>query len=164
MTKSERQSENLRKGTSLISLPVKGELLISPPDKGGVGGFVLTLATKENIRSLANNLFSFAYTLTVISLTAPLYVHAQGLENPLKFNGIADFVEAVLRAVVTIALPLIAMAIVYAGFQYVIAGGDKSKIDSAHKIFRNTIIGAILILASWALASIIGSTINELRR
>ena len=105
-----------------------------------------------------------AAVIGVISIATPLYVGAQTLGNPLNpaLSSIPAFIEAVTRAVVLIALPIIALFIVYAGFKYVFARGDASKISEAHSNFVYVIIGAILILGAWVFATLIGGTVTQL--
>ena len=86
----------------------------------------------------------------------------KGLQNPTKFPTIEKFIEGVLRAVVYIALPIIALFMVYAGFKYVAARGNESKVSEAHKNFLYVVIGAILILGAWVFATLIGGTVSQL--
>lgn len=88
------------------------------------------------------------------------------LESPLNSNisTIPQFIEGFLRAIVIIALPLITIFIVYAGFKYIAARGNSSKISDAHENFKWVIIGAILILSAWILATLIGGTVSQLVR
>lgn len=102
-------------------------------------------------------------------LAAPAFVFAQNcaggaLCNPLNpsISSVPAFVEGALRAVVYIALPIIALFIVYAGFKYVLARGNESKITEAHTNFLYVVIGALLILGAWVLATLIGSTVTQL--
>jgi hypothetical protein len=108
----------------------------------------------------------FASTLLLAALAAPVLVFAQGgrLNNPLNpsISSVPAFVESALRAVVYIALPIIALFIVYAGFKYVLARGNESKITQAHENFLYVLIGALLILGAWVLATLIGSTVTQL--
>ena len=104
-----------------------------------------------------------AHVITLALLFLPLVVFGQGLQNPVSaYPSIAAFIEGVLRAIVYIALPIIAFFIVLAGFQYVTARGDIGKIGDAHKNFRAVIIGAALILGSWVLATLIATTVSQL--
>lgn len=45
--------------------------------------------------------------------------------------------------------------IIYAGFLWTTSGGSEDKIDTAKKILRNSIIGLVIILSSWAIATFI---------
>lgn len=108
------------------------------------------------------------FTLALIVWAAALPVFAQqtgsntSLQNPLKFASIEKFVEGVLKAVVMIALPIIVAFMVYAGFKYIFARGNSSKISEAHKNFTYVIIGTILVLGAWVLATLIGGTVTQL--
>lgn len=97
-------------------------------------------------------------------LAADCTAGAKGcLANPLpNFPTIAKFVEGVLKAVTYVALPIIALFIVYAGFKYVLAQGNPGKIEESHKNFLYVIIGALLILGAWVLATLIGNTVVQL--
>lgn len=86
------------------------------------------------------------------------------LENPLKFTSVEKFVEGLLRAVVMIALPIISVFIIYAGFKYIAARGNPGKIGEAHNNFKYVLIGATLILSAWVLATLIGGTVSQLLR
>jgi hypothetical protein len=86
----------------------------------------------------------------------------KGLENPLKFDSIQGFVEGFLRAIVMIAIPLITIFIVYAGFLFISARGNSGKLNEAKNNFMYVIMGAILILSAWVLATLIGGTVRQL--
>jgi len=58
-------------------------------------------------------------------------------------------VNNVLEYVITISSIIAAFLVAYAGWLYVSAGGDTSKIKQAHKIFFNTIVGFIIMLVAW---------------
>ncbi|HWO07123.1 MAG TPA: pilin [Candidatus Paceibacterota bacterium] len=84
------------------------------------------------------------------------------LQNPLRFPSIEQFIQGVLQAIVMIALPIITIFIVYAGFKYISARGNPSKIGDAHRNFMYVAIGAALILGAWVLATLIGGTVTQL--
>lgn len=92
----------------------------------------------------------------------PVFAQTAKLENPLKFSSLEKFIEGVLQAIVMIALPIIVAFIVYAGFKYIMARGNSGAISEAHKNFQYVIIGTILILGAWVLATLIGGTVSQL--
>lgn len=103
--------------------------------------------------------------LVIIAWAFALPVFAEGptgLENPLKFNSIQDFVAGFLRAIVMIAIPLITIFVVYAGFKFIAARGNPGKIGEARENFMWVILGAILILSAWVLATLLGGTVRQL--
>ena len=85
------------------------------------------------------------------------------LENPLGYNDLASFLADILDAVVLIAFPFLILALVYAGFLFVIAQGNESKLSEARRTFIWVLIGALLVLGAKALAVAINATVEELR-
>jgi hypothetical protein len=67
-----------------------------------------------------------------------------------------------MTAMVKIAVPIITVFIVYSGFLFVTAQGNQAKLETAKRNFLYSVLGALLILAAWVLAQIIGSTVSEL--
>ena len=86
------------------------------------------------------------------------------LQNPLQFNGIAEFIAGALKVLVMVALPIISLFIVYAGFMFVAAQGNTEKLSAARTNFFWVVIGAILILGAWVIATLIGGTVTQLTR
>jgi hypothetical protein len=85
------------------------------------------------------------------------------IENPLDgtVSSIPDFIEKILDIVITIGVPIVALAIIYSGFLFVAAQGKPEGLQKARQAFTFTIIGAVLILAAWLIAQAIGETVNE---
>ena len=95
----------------------------------------------------------------------PMLIYAQSkLENPLKpeFSTIPAFIAGALKILVIVALPVVALFIVVAGFMYILARGNPGKISEAHKNFVYVLIGALLILGAWVIATLIGGTVTQL--
>jgi hypothetical protein len=85
------------------------------------------------------------------------------LENPLSgVNTISDFVKKILDIVLTIGIPIVALAIIYSGFLFVAARGNTEKLGQAKKTFLYTIIGAAILLGAWLLAQVLSETITQL--
>ncbi len=101
-------------------------------------------------------------TLALIVLEIPTISAAEGLQNPLNFNDIQSFIAGALKVLVIVALPIITLFIVISGFMFVLARGNESKLTEAKKNFVYVIIGALLILGAWVLATLIGGTVTQL--
>lgn len=84
------------------------------------------------------------------------------LDNPLNVNSIADFIAKALKVLVIVALPIITLFIVISGFMFILARGNESKLTDAKKNFVYVIIGALLILGAWVIATLIGGTVSQL--
>ena len=85
--------------------------------------------------------------------------------NPLAPRGIVDlntFIKTFLQGALRIGIPLIALAIIYSGFLFVAARGNTEKIGKAKDALLYTVIGAAILLGSWAIAKLISSTVLAL--
>lgn len=86
------------------------------------------------------------------------------LVNPLA-NTAGDrldtFLKFVFQVVIVLAFPAIVLFIVYAGFRYLVASaqGQPDKVKEINKTLLWAIVGALLILGSWALVDAIGATV-----
>ncbi|HUO56076.1 MAG TPA: hypothetical protein VMU27_01430 [Candidatus Paceibacterota bacterium] len=112
-----------------------------------------------------------ALQLPLIMVTMAATAHAQTsgctgscLPNPLSsgLSTIPQFLAAALKALVQISLPIITVFVVYSGFLFVTAQGNKSKLEDAKRNFFFVILGALLILGAWILANIIAGTVSSI--
>ncbi|MEX2369192.1 MAG: hypothetical protein WD552_02240, partial [Candidatus Paceibacterota bacterium] len=67
-----------------------------------------------------------------------------------------------MKSITTLAIPVIVIFIIYAGFLFVTSGGNKDKLDTAKKTAVNTLIGAAIILGARFLAEILINTAESL--
>jgi hypothetical protein len=86
------------------------------------------------------------------------------LNNPLNsnFSSIPAFIAGALKALALIALPIIVLFLVISGFYFITAQGNHEKLDKAKLNFFYVVIGAILILGAWIIATLIAGTVNQL--
>ncbi|MDZ4227124.1 MAG: TrbC/VirB2 family protein, partial [Patescibacteria group bacterium] len=86
--------------------------------------------------------------VALLAAMLPGFALAQGLENPLnpQFSTIPDFISGALRVLTIVALPIITLFVVVAGFMFIFARGNQQKISEARQNFVYVIIGALLIL------------------
>lgn len=83
------------------------------------------------------------------------------ITNPLKYEKVSDLLRSVLGVFVQFATVIAAFFIIYAGFLYVTAQGNKGKVEKATEIFYNTIIGTIIILGAFVILEVINNTISQ---
>ncbi|OGG58042.1 hypothetical protein A2853_00930 [Candidatus Kaiserbacteria bacterium RIFCSPHIGHO2_01_FULL_55_17] len=101
--------------------------------------------------------------LTIVAFVS--VAHAQtGLNNPLnsQFSSIPLFIAGALKALALIALPIITLFLVISGFLFITAQGNEQKLATAKKNFFYVIIGALLILGAWIIATLIAGTVTQL--
>jgi len=65
--------------------------------------------------------------------------------------------------VLKVGIPVIALAIIYSGFLFVFARGNEEKLKTAKDALFYSVIGAAVLLGSWAIAEMIASTIAALQ-
>lgn len=114
--------------------------------------------------------FGFIVLSPVISLAQNNTVSVPGvtptaavtINNPIKAKNVQDFVKTILEGIIKIGIPLVAIAIIYSGFLFVTAVGKPDKIKEAKDALLYTVIGAALLLGSWAIAQLISETVLSL--
>ena len=85
------------------------------------------------------------------------------LANPLgnKVNNLPAFIYMILGIVFQIGVVVAVLFLMYVGFMFVTARGDTAKLETARTAFLYTVIGIALLLGAELIASIIGSTVNQ---
>jgi hypothetical protein len=115
------------------------------------------------------NILNFCLPLLVILFfVAPSFVHAQSISipipNPLKNTSgtIPDLINTIIdNIVLPIGGVVAALMVMYAGFLYVTARGDTTKIKKAHEALWWAVIGAGILLGSKVIATAIQGTISK---
>ena len=82
--------------------------------------------------------------------------------NPITTTTIDGFVLKILEGVIKIGMPIVALAIIYSGFLFVSARGNSEKLTKAKDSLLYTVIGAAILLGSWAIAMLISETVLAL--
>jgi hypothetical protein len=86
------------------------------------------------------------------------------IDNPLSQIGSIDaFISKILEVVVKVGLPVVAVAIVYAGFLFVTARGNEVQLTNAKKAFLWTVIGASIVLGAFVIQQAIKATVAGLK-
>ncbi|MCA9352707.1 hypothetical protein KC901_00825 [Patescibacteria group bacterium] len=110
--------------------------------------------------------FSFAQEVETDGANQTITSPSIKLINPLAKGGVNDIptlVREILKIIITIGVPVIALAIIYAGFKFVAAQGNPEKLKKAKDTFVYVIIGAAILLAAYAIAEAIDATVAAIR-
>lgn len=105
--------------------------------------------------------------LLVYFFITPFYaVHAAcrpgTICNPLAVETIQDFIRIVLEGLLRVGIPIVALAIIYCGFLFVFAVGNSEKLTKARQSLIYTLIGAAILLGSYAIATLLAETVQSL--
>lgn len=72
------------------------------------------------------------------------------------FNGIMNLANTLIQfALFDLALPIVAIMFVFAGFELVTSGGSTEKRGIAKKVFTSAVIGFIIAMAGWLIVKTI---------
>jgi hypothetical protein len=99
----------------------------------------------------------------LFSKMLPNVVYAQTyLDNPLgNIENIEDITLVILNFVMTVGVPLIAIFIIIAGFNFVTAQGDPGKLGKAKQALMWTLIGAAVLMGAVVLSALIKDTAKD---
>ncbi len=75
------------------------------------------------------------------------------VDLPTVIGNVVKFILGFLSVVFVIL-------IIYSGFKWMTAGGDSKKVDEAKSVMKNAIIGLIIVMCSYAIATVIFNIIN----
>ncbi|MBI4090428.1 MAG: hypothetical protein HY422_00185 [Candidatus Komeilibacteria bacterium] len=106
--------------------------------------------------------FAILTFLSITSFASAAFAQEVALKNPLNFSSIPEFIAGALKALALIALPIITLFLVISGFLFITAQGNQDKIKTAKNNFVYVVLGALLILGAWILATLIAGTVNQL--
>lgn len=83
-------------------------------------------------------------------------------KNPLKSDSLLGFIDSLIGLLMQLAIPVIALFIIYAGFLFVSARGEDAKLTKAKKTLVNTFIGTAIILGAQVIIGVIKATLGPL--
>ncbi len=99
----------------------------------------------------------------LILFILPRLVEAQikfKVPNFINFNSIEDLVVGILNVLIIIAIPVIVLRIILAGFKYVTAQGNAAQIEEATRSLTYSVIGGVLVIGAVALSQIVANVVG----
>jgi hypothetical protein len=105
-------------------------------------------------------------TAGLLLLALPHGVSAQSgikfsLPNFLNFNSIEGLVVGILNILIVIAVPIIVLYIIYAGFLYVTAQGNAQQIQQATRALTYSVIGGVLVIGAVAISAVVSGVVSS---
>jgi hypothetical protein len=118
--------------------------------------------------------YSFIFVLVFsffISISANTLASGEGItlstkiENPLgdEVDSLPKLIAKALEIVVKLGVPVIAFFVVYSGFMFIAARGNKDKLTTAKDSMLYTLIGAAIILGAFVISKLIGGTVEQIK-
>lgn len=118
-----------------------------------------------NQTTLAVYIFGILSLPSVIYALGPCNTAGGTICNPLGAGNnetLPAFIQTLLTGVLKIGIPVVALAIIYCGFLFVAARGKPEALTKAKSALLYTLIGAGVLLGSWAIAEMISNTVLSL--
>ncbi len=81
--------------------------------------------------------------------------------NPLKAKSVPEVLIKLFEILIQIGVVVVVMAIIYAGFLFVMAQGNPEQLNKAKSTLLWTIIGAFVLLGAQIIAGVIQTTIKQ---
>lgn len=123
-----------------------------------------------NVKSILKNILLFTIINIVVPINAALAQPGaasgsgdSSLRNPLGDKTLTALLSDIFDVITVFAVPLIVFMIIYAGFMYVTAQGNESKVSQAHKALTYAIIGGVIILTAEIILQVIQGTVDALQ-
>lgn len=109
--------------------------------------------------------FSIAMPLVCVRAETEGITVTNTIKNPLgeDLQDIPSFIKKMIEIVLTVGVPVLVLAIIYAGFLYVTAQGNTKKLETAKNTLIYTLIGGALLLGAFVIAEAIGKTVDEIK-
>lgn len=96
---------------------------------------------------------SYAYKFIVFLLLTTLFIPlvTEGvvrIDNPLQYTSFTDLIYRIIDFIFYLAIGIAPIMIIIAGFYFITATGEPTKIDTAKKIIRWTLIGLLVVMSA----------------
>ena len=117
---------------------------------------------------IKKNLLNIILAVFILALPVLSFAQVTGdppivtIDNPIGADTINELIKTILEGVIKIGIPIITLAIIYCGFLFVSAQGKPESIKKAKDALLYTLIGAAILLGSWAIAQLISETVLAL--
>lgn len=84
------------------------------------------------------------------------------LKSPFAFSTVQQLVDKLLDIVIKVGTVLALFFLIYAGFLYVTAAGNETKVKAAHTTFITTLIGVAIIIGAKAISALLEGTVTNI--
>lgn len=118
----------------------------------------------KKLRYISTALFLMSLPL-IVGATPPTTQGGNsliGFQNPLNASTICQALKIFLDALMALAVPIAVVFLVYAGFLFVWARGNKDALVKAKHNILYTILGIAIFMGAWLLGQVVANTFNSL--
>ena len=94
-------------------------------------------------------------------LTLFTVARAQTFQNPLRTDSILELLEALLRILTIVGVPIVIFFIVFSGFKFAVAQGNPEELQTAKRALIYAIVGGLILLGARSITTIISNLVGE---
>lgn len=98
--------------------------------------------------------------IVLLLFSLPFLTQAVQLKNPLQYETIPDLINAVIDWLFVVALVIVPMVIVVAGYFFIASGGDPQKVTQAKNMVIYALIGLLIIILSRGIIALIKTIVG----
>ena len=81
-------------------------------------------------------------------------------KNPISFNSLTELLAAFLNIIIIISTPIVVFFLIFAGFKYVTARGNPTKIQEASHALLYGVIGGVIIVGAVTILLIVKNLVS----
>ena len=82
--------------------------------------------------------------------------------NPLQADNFGELLNAIIKILITLGIPIAVIFIIYSGFLFVTARGNEEQIKKAKTTLLWTLVGIAVLLGASIIAAVLENTINSI--
>jgi hypothetical protein len=105
------------------------------------------------------------FIASIVWFAIPIIAAAQGLVpcDGLSCNlcDLGILMQKIINFLIALTIPIAAVLFAYAGVLYTTAGGSPERINRAHRIFRNVLIGFLIAISAWLVVQTLLSVVFD---
>jgi type IV secretory pathway VirB2 component (pilin) len=81
------------------------------------------------------------------------------LDNPTNYENLSEFVVNIVNVAIEFSVIIAVVALIIAGFKYILAMGDEAKIEDATKSLVFALVGLVIVFLAPLIVEYIVSTV-----
>ena len=84
------------------------------------------------------------------------------IQNPLNVDSVCGLIKKILAFILAVGMPIAALFLAYAGFMFITARGNTTKITAARTNLINVFLGLFIFIGAWLLGQVIANTLKNI--
>jgi len=125
---------------------------------------MIIIVSKDKIKNMRKYILLLILLLSLFQTTYALEIAYPpiGAYTITKDSGFLEYVAYGVMMLIAIAIVLVVMVMIWAGINFIVAGGDPGKVSQAKEMIFNAFVGTVLLLSFyWILNTINKSIIDD---